>query len=111
MEAMQAIFEQIGGLSQHIDGVSHRLSSNNAAQTVTQIVPSYSGDPKQFHDWVKNVEKAAVLTNTDTQADRVHNIAYQASSGPVSDFIHRYLKENQSTTWPTLKAELTIRFC
>ena len=36
--------------------------------------------------------------------------AYQASDAPVSDFIHRWIEQNDRGGWDELKAQLTIRF-
>lgn len=37
-------------------------------------------------------------------------VAYQASDAPVSDFIHRWQKQNDRGGWEELKGQLTIRF-
>ena len=37
-------------------------------------------------------------------------MAYQASRGPVSDFIKRYLELNPNATWINMKAELVTKF-
>ncbi len=58
--------------------------------------------------WVKEIEKFALLTNANDE--RVKLIAYQSSTGPVGDFIHRYLKDHPQNTWAQLRAELTSRF-
>ena len=67
------------------------------------------GDPKKFKEWVKSIEKYAVLANLGN-GDRIKRVAYQASRGPVSEFICRYQDNNQRATCDQLKAELNIRF-
>ena len=52
----------------------------------------YSGEPKGFKEWIKSIEKYALLTNAD--GAQTKHIAYQASKGAVSDFIHHYITAN-----------------
>ena len=60
------------------------------------------GDPKEFKDWIKSIEKYANLTRV---GDRdIPRIAYQSCTGPIGDFIKRYLDEtenNQESTFIT----------
>ena len=79
------------------------------AQGINQIITPYEGDPKKFKEWVKSVEKYAFLANLGND-DRIKQVAYQASRGPVSEFIRRYQDNNQQATWDQLKAELNVRF-
>ena len=74
-----------------------------------QLIPNrYDGDPKKFREWIKQIEKYCFMT--DTHRDKVKLIAYKTSTGPVSDFIERYITINANNTWEQLKAELTLRF-
>lgn len=78
-------------------------------QGVAKIVNNFDGsDPKAFKDWVKSIEKYSTLTGV--QGDRIKLIAYQASQGPVSDFLKRYLDANPNNTWDQVKVELKSRF-
>ena len=79
------------------------------AQGINQIITPYEGDPKKFKEWVKSIEKYAVLVNLGND-DSIKRVAYQASRGPVSEFIHRYKDNNQQATLNQLKAELNVRF-
>ena len=63
------------------------VSTALGAQGVNQIIQPFEGEPKKFKEWVKSIEKYAVLTNLGQ--DRIKRVAYQASRGPVSDFICR----------------------
>lgn len=68
----------------------------------------YEGDPRKFREWIKQIEKYAFMTELD--ANKVKLIAYKTSTGPVSDFIERYITTNPNNSWNQLKAELTMRF-
>ena len=60
---------------------------NNLNQNfgTSQITP-FEGDPNVFIRWIKAVEKHALLERV--QVEKVKFIAFKASSGAVSDFIH-----------------------
>lgn len=75
---------------------------------INQIVTPFEGEPKKYKEWVKSIEKYAVLTNLNN--DKIKRVAYQASRGPVSEFIRRYQDANQQATWDQLKGELSTRF-
>ena len=72
------------------------------------IPQSYEGDPKKFQNWVKQIEKYAFMT--ETPVEKVKLIAYKTSSGPVSDFIERYITNHPTNSWQQLKQELVMRF-
>lgn len=42
--------------------------------------------------------------------EKVKLIAYKASSGAVSDYIHKYFKGNPGVSWDALKTELSQKF-
>lgn len=50
---------------------------------INQIVTSFEGEPKKYKEWVKSIEKYAVLTNLNN--DKIKRVAYQASRGPESN--------------------------
>ena len=85
------------------------VSTALGAQGINQIITPYEGDPKKFKEWVKSIEKYAVLANLGND-DSIKRVAYQASRGPVSEFICRYQDSNQQATWDQLKAKLNVRF-
>lgn len=85
------------------------LSTTMGAQGVAKIISSFDGgSPKEFKEWIKSIEKYALLTGV--HADQIKLVAYQASKGPVSDFLKRYLEANQGASWLQVKTELTTRF-
>ena len=85
------------------------VSTALGAEGINQIITPYEGDPKKFKEWVKFIEKYAVLANLGND-DRIKRVAYQANRGPVSEFICRYQDNNQQATWDQLKANLTFGF-
>jgi len=102
------LLQYIDAVTHQLNGINFQISSQGTAQRINQIVPPYDGNPKDFKAWIKAIEKCANLT--ETPPNRIKNIAYQSSNGPVSDFIQRFLDENDDVTWNTLKTELATRF-
>lgn len=84
------------------------IATNVSAHGVAKIIKPFDGNPKEFKDWCKSIEKYAVLTRV--AGDHIRMIAYQASKGPVSDFLNRHLAANPNQDWAGIKAELTSRF-
>lgn len=96
-------------LVRSVDGRINNLTTTMGAQGVAKIVHQFDGSkPKEFKDWIKSIEKFATLTSV--QADRIKLIAYQSSKGPVSDFLKRFLEQNDTANWDRIKAELRGRF-
>ena len=99
--AEQDLAQILGGLGQ-ITRVLQR-------QSIIQAVKPFAGDPSRFREWIKNIEKHALLTGGD-EANKII-IAYQSSSGIVSDFIRRFLDTpGDNRTWVELKRQLGVRF-
>lgn len=84
------------------------LTTTMGAQGIAKVVPSFDGDAKNFKNWVKSIEKYARFVGLDNNNTKL--VAYQASAGPVSDFLKRYLDLNPGHDWPMIKAELQRRF-
>lgn len=97
----EAVFEN---LAAQMAGLSTVLG----AQGVAQGVPPYSGSPKKFKAWIKAIEKYALLTNI--RGDAIKPIAFQSSQGSVSDFLHRYMRDQPNSTWEEMRTELSSRF-
>ena len=91
-----------------LSGAIGSLSTAVGAQGVIGQIEAYSGEPKGFKDWIKGIEKYALLTSADS--DQTKRIAYQGSKGAVSDFIHRYITGNPTHNWDRLKGELAAHF-
>jgi hypothetical protein len=47
--------------------------------------PSFEGDSKAFKDWIRSIEKYAMLVGMALGS--IKYIAYQSAKGPVSNFI------------------------
>ena len=86
------------------------LSIKNAIemQGITRVIKPFAGDPAQFDEWIKEIEKFMRLTHQP--AGSKHLIAYQASAGLVSDFIGRFLEEERDPTWERLLPQIRTRF-
>ncbi len=106
--ADQEMGEFIAGITQQISGHLEALSGTLGAQGVAQVVDTFKGDPTKYKTWIKSIEKYGTLTNAPR--DRLKLIAYQSSSGAVSDFLSRYMADHDRATWDELKRELAGRF-
>lgn len=84
------------------------VSSALNAQGISQIVQCFDGNPKNFRDWVKQIEKYCRLTGLPEARKRL--VAYQSSKGAVSGYINRYMEAFPQGTWADLKKELAKRF-
>ena len=82
------------------------LSNSIDAQSDAQLIPSYDGDPTKFKDWIKNIEKHAIVCNLPLEKVKL----VQTSTGCVSSFLKRVIINNEDITWPALKAELDTKF-
>lgn len=71
--AIQGLVEAFGGLSEKLNLLNSSLSTLECAQ----LIKLYKGDPKQFKDWVKSIEKCAYLAQCP--ADRVGLLAFKTS--------------------------------
>lgn len=91
-------------INRELTSVSQALT----AQGISTTVSKFDGNPKNFREWVKSIEKYATLVNIPD--DRKKLIAYQSSTGAVSGFIHRYMQANQHQPWNHLKQQLAVRF-
>ena len=90
-----------------------RLELNNVTQALTTqgisgVVNKFDGNPKHYREWIKSIEKYAVLVNANDERKKL--IAYQTSSAAVSGFIHRYMQANAGHTWDQMKQQLATRF-
>ena len=91
-------------LTQELTNVSQALT----AQGISNIVLRFDGNPKNYREWIKSIEKYAVLVNIPEARKKL--IAYQSSGGAVSGFIQRYMTANPNNTWAQLKEQLAVRF-
>ena len=108
MAAAQNLGEYLQGITGQITGQLASLSTMIGAQGISSAVPTFEGRPDMFKNWIKNIEKYAILTNADDNQHKL--IAYQSSAGTVSDFIQRYMRDHAQATWGDLKTDLAQRF-
>lgn len=100
----QAFANEINGLTSQVSNVNTSIGLLGSAL----VVPPYSGDPKGFQNWIKCIEKQAMLDGLND--DAIKRLTFRSSKGAVSDFIQRFLQDNPQENWETLKQELTSRF-
>ena len=93
-----------GQLTQ-LNTISHLLGSQAAQSSLIK----FNGDPKKFQDWVRSIEKYALLVNNSTD-DNLKSVALQTAEGPVSDFLVRSFKSGVRRTWDDILKELKARF-
>ena len=96
--------EIFDGLRQELENVSQALPT----QGVNQAIPNFDGTPSKFKQWVKAIDKYAILAALSNDKEKL--VAYQTSTGAVSGFIERYISSNQNCTWTDVRAELAQRF-
>ncbi|MCG8113595.1 MAG: hypothetical protein N0E59_22825 [Candidatus Thiodiazotropha taylori] len=96
--AFRQLTEQLGALSNSVGNAS-----------IGQFITPFDGkNSREFHPWVKQVEKFCKLTNVP--ANGVKLVAYNASREAVSNFLARYLSQFPAATWDMIKIELSRRF-
>ena len=91
-------------LTQELTNFSQALT----AQGISNIVLKFDGNPKNYKEWIKSIEKYAILVHLPEARKKL--IAYQSSGGAVSGFIQRYMAANPNNTWEQLKEQLAVRF-
>lgn len=95
----------LDNIATQVQGLTQKLSVNG----VSQIVQPYDGSPDKFQEWVKSIQKYALLTNIN-ERDKIL-VALQTSQSGVADYITRWLSNNgENQTWEDLKTQLTYRF-
>ena len=72
---------------------------------VFQVVGAYNGEPTQFRDCIKSIEKYMLLAG----GWQSKGLAYQ-TRGTVSDYNQRHMVEYPEDSWEELKSELNLRF-
>lgn len=68
--------------------VAHEISGLHTtigAQGIAKIITSFEGDQKLCKEWLKSIEKYAILTQLCEDQKKL--VAYLASKGAISDFI------------------------
>ena len=100
MDAQPALAEVVVELS--------NVAKSLATRGITTAVEPFEGSPQKFRDWIKSIEKYAILTGADAATKKL--IAFQSSKGPVSDFVDGYLRRQPHATWEDLLGQLKAQF-
>ena len=90
---IQSVSSNLGAVSGQVNVQGTKLGQISAVlttQTVAIVVPNFDGKPGDFRKWVKATEKYVTLSGLGEQDSKA--IAYQRSSGVVSDFVGRYIQ-------------------
>ena len=95
------LFDSLG---KKIVGLQHAISSHG----VLLDVKPYTGNQKEFKNWVQGIEKHARLNGLTE--DRIKLVAFQTSQDAVSDYLDRLLGTNPEYSWTKVKSELATRF-
>ena len=69
---------------------------------------SFDGNSSEYKRWIKTVEKKAILGDVSDKQKKF--LAFKASTGNVSDFIHRYIENYPEVTWAEFKNALFHNF-
>ena len=104
--AQQQQVQNPGQLADTLNNLGDRI----ATQGITDLVPTYSGKPREIIRWLKNVEKHVLLTFGRLDDRECKATAYRRCETAVSDFLAEYFRLHQNATWPECKAELKRRF-
>lgn len=85
------------------------LSNSFGNASIGQFITPFDGkNSKDFHPWVKQVEKFCKLT--DVGANNVNLVAYNGSRDDVSNSLARYMAQFPNATSAKIKIELSQRF-
>ena len=105
-ELLQRQPTQHGQLAETLNNLGDRI----ATQSITDVVDTYSGKPRELNRWLKNVKKHVLLTYGHLGDNECKVTAFRRCQTAVSDFLGEYLKANENATWAECKAELKRRF-
>ena len=74
----------------------NQIKAMTAALSIplSSVVTPFEGDPAKFKQWVKEVEKYALLSGK--QNHEIPTLAYMTCKGSVGDFIKRYFDETEA---------------
>ena len=87
-----------------------KLKSVLETQGINAQIPSFSGESGHFNDWIKCIEKYAILARIEPKTMKL--VAFQSSRGAVSDYIKRRITSatHADEDWLSLKANLAAKF-
>lgn len=85
-----------------------RVSNILGCQGVVQLIKPFDGNPKEYREWIRNIEKYRVMMSVNHEDCKI--LAHQSAKGAVGAFLQRYLADNNGVTWVELKKEMSKRF-
>ncbi len=98
--------------NQEVLGCLKDLGIQLGSQAAALQIKCFHGESKGFKQWLKNVEKQGTLLGRTNEG--ISLLAFQSSTGPVSDFLYRHFKLHKDrgdvVEWNALKDELRGRF-
>uniref|UniRef100_A0A0B7BPG6 Retrotransposon gag domain-containing protein n=1 Tax=Arion vulgaris TaxID=1028688 RepID=A0A0B7BPG6_9EUPU len=77
-------------------------------QGTVERVPMFSGEAGQFKKWIGEIDKQAFVANLEENEKKY--VALQASTGGVSDFILKKMKQNPEESWKEMLEDLRKRY-
>lgn len=78
-----------------------------AAQASLSQLPKFSGTTSEYRNWMLELERHFMINRCDE--DRQIKILFQTTTGPVCEFVKRYISTNRDTLrYDNLKAEIKI---
>ena len=96
---------QTSDLLRELQIISHELQSQGTISKLQNFSASPNSDVRA---WIASVNKHnAILGLNDENKKRV---LYATAAGPVSQFLTRYIRENENATYNDLSRELIARF-
>ena len=104
---LQSVSSNLGAVSGQVNVQGIKLGQISAVlttQAVATVVPNFDSKPGDFRNWVKAIEKYVTLSGFGEQDTKA--IAYQRSSGVMSDFVGRHIQSPGEETWEDLKTQL-----
>lgn len=104
--------EAAGRIAHSLEDVSFGDINSHGGNNEGKIpfnIKVFEGNPQDFETWLKQIEKHSFLFNCNDRKKQL--VAYQTSTGLVSDYIKRYLESDaRDKTWANLKENLQSRF-
>lgn len=86
------------------------LNIQVATSTAQGLIEKFMGNPKRFRTWIREVERAALVSFGGVTSQTASDVALLSSGGAVAEFLMRFREKKTVYTWEGLKAELEKRF-
>ena len=97
--------EQNNDLLSELRIISQELSSLG---TLNRITPFNGSDLSKFRIWTRDVSKQCAILGLNEDAKK--RVLFSTANGPVSLFLERFLRDNETATYKQILDELRKRF-